>query len=102
MTTQFMPEPGMGVTYNINGDSYPYTIASVSPSGAYFMATRDRFVAAKKGNTHANPEKRGVFVTVQDAEHEKFTRRRDGSYMPKGAPYASVTPGRSKRTDPHF
>jgi hypothetical protein len=100
---QFTPEVGLGIAYNINGDSYPYTIRKVSKSKHQFWATRDEF-RAKPGVDQAYTEgdKEGVFVPKPNAQPELFTRSKDGKYHPAGCKYVHVSAGRSFRQDPSF
>lgn len=103
MTRLTTPKPGTGITYSINGDSYPFTIQEVSPSGHRFWATRDEFRAKPGANEpYSEAAKVGVFVPKSDRKRELFTRRRDGTYMPKGKPYVLVYEGREYRLDPSF
>lgn len=98
----FTPTPGLGITYAINGDSYPYTIRRVSPSGHQFWATRDRFIAKPGANEpYGESDKVGVFEP-EETQERMFTRRRDGTYMAKGAPYVLVYEGRTYKQDPSF
>ncbi len=74
------PAVGLGITYAIGGDCYPYTIRQVSPSGHQFRADPD----------HVGDDLR------------TFTRRKDGTYMAQGAPYTFVYVGRKSSWDPSF
>ena len=65
----FTPTPGLGITYAINGDSYPYTIRRVSPSDHQFWATRDRFIAKPGANEpYGESDKVGVFEPEETLE----------------------------------
>lgn len=98
----FQPEPGMGISYSIGSDTYPYTIRQVSPSGHQFTATRDRFVGKPGANAaFSEAEMVGMFVPTE-GEAELFTRKRDGRYQMKGQPYSFVHAGRKYKIDPCF
>ncbi len=96
------PSVGDGITYAINGDSYPYTVVSVSGSGHRFEATPDNIRAHKNQDAYAEGPRRALFTSDPDGHRRTFTRRRDGSYQAKGAPYVFVYAGRQYKQDPCF
>ena len=85
------PVVGMGITYAINGDQYPYTIRTVSESGHSFTATPDEETRSP-----------GIFVPQETAEVRKFTRKADGRYAPVGQRFGFVYLGRRSERDPSF
>jgi hypothetical protein len=95
---------GDGATASINGDSYPYTIRKVSPSGKTVWASRDDFKAAPGNNIYESPELKGAFIPqdVPESEWDKFTLRQNGSWCKVATNYYFLSLGRSYRQDPSF
>lgn len=95
------PAVGMGITVAINGDSYPYTIQSVSESGHQFYATRDRFIGAKNvDQSYSEGDKTGLFIPDPEGASRKFTRKCGGRYGVAGSSCYFVYEGRSYAQDP--
>ena len=97
-------QPGDGATYSINGDSYPYTVRRVSPSGKTLWASQDEFRGKPGANSYAQADKVGVFkpVDVPEDRWEKYTLRKDGHFRRVGQNFGFFTKGRSYRQDPSF
>jgi hypothetical protein len=96
---------GDGVSYSINGDSYPCTVRKISPSGKTVWVSRDEFRGTPGANSYEVAEKVGVFIP-RDADKpetwKKFTKRQDGRFREVGTNYCYLSPGRSYSQDPHF
>ena len=69
--------PGEGVTYCLNGDETPCTVISSTPTTIWVR--RDEVAMAP----------------------EKFTRRKDGIWRPRGSACGRLIRGRSSYRDPH-
>jgi hypothetical protein len=96
------PVVGMGMTYNIGGDSYPYTITRVTKSGKTFWAKADSFLATPGANSFEVAEKVGTFKPNPDAPERKFTCKKCGGYGPVGDRARCSMGVRRFRQDPHF
>jgi hypothetical protein len=106
------PIVGMGMTYHIGGDSYPYTVVRVSPSGKTFWAKPDRYRVT--GDVEPSEHRsRSVIVEVDtDVEDEeeliKVTWRKRGHHkrwgwqIPNNSHVRISLGVRSHKRDPHF
>ena len=95
--TETRVAPGTPATYAIGGDRYPMTVVEVSKSGHIVRARRCRTRAAHKSGQGF------IFVEMQHAEVETYTRRGDGAYRPKGRKCGRLYIGtRTSYSDPHF
>ena len=94
---------GDGVSYGINGDSYPMTVRKVSASGKTVWCSRDSF-RGNGQNSYAEAEKQGVHIPQNEdpATWTKFTLRKDGTYRKSGCEHRVLSPGRKFEQDPHF
>ncbi len=72
---------GLGATYCIGSDRYPYTIVEV-PNHKTVVVARDRR-RAQRG--HKGGEDQGyVYIPNADADRETFTLRKNGCWCPQG------------------
>lgn len=101
-TVETMPEVGMGATFYINGDSYPYTVVAVNATGKTIKVQRDDYHAVSGEWPVCEYE----YTPNTEAGIEVFTLRKDGRYHRKGCSanhYSGLTVGhRRYRQDPHF
>lgn len=97
----YMPKVGDPATYGIGSDSYPYTIVSVSASGKTITARRDQSIAAE-GHDYYGSQKYNYFANP-NAQPEKFTLRKCGSFRPSGSSCGYLSVGHRRHySDPHF
>lgn len=117
--TRVQPEVGMGATYSIGGDSYPYTIVSVvngkdgQPSiievrACDYQAAADSNFYGQQKYTYTEREGGPVKAWKWDAKNNcwrSVTKRENGRLVwsgpARGAGHLSVGERRAK-FDPHF
>lgn len=93
------PEVGMGATYGIGSDAYPYFITSVSKSGRQF--TMRAAITGKNKRQWPDQEYDCTPQTEGDIAHDVKVRLTKKGWARKGAGYVCVGFANYHR-DPHF
>ena len=98
------PRVGDLASFGYGGDSYPYTVIAVSPSG--HKVTLQERKARRVDNNGLSEDQRYITVENPKGGIMEFTRRKDGRYRPAGANFRncpSVRFGQAiKYLDPSF
>lgn len=105
---RWYPEVGDGCSCGNGGDSYPYTVRRVSPSGKTIWVSRDTYkVKPGKGAPYEEGPKDCWFFPqdVPDTQWTCFKLKKDGRFRESGKTYRgqpSLCFGRRFSQDPHF
>ena len=104
MSTQTItpPEVGMGATYSIGSDCYPYTVMEVR-SPKTIVVQEDKARPTKNHHPHGNQS--FLFEPNSEGEKRVFTLRKNGGWYENGQPmgHGRLRVGeRHKHIDPHF
>lgn len=97
---------GMGATYGIGSDAYPYTVVSFTESGNTIQVVRDDYTADKSPEAKYDYYSNQVYVytqitpTPQNTETARWSKKR-GCYLMKGSGRLSVGHRRAY-SDPSF
>jgi DNA-binding beta-propeller fold protein YncE len=97
------PEVGMGVTYRIGSDCYPYSIIAVSASKKTIFVTRDDFRLVSGSEETGNAVYK--YTTRTDLGPDVVTLRKDGRWRLQGEKKGSgiyVIGERRAYNDPSF
>ncbi len=103
MNERIEPEIGMGATYSLGSDKYPFTIVAVSPSKRTIFVTED--TAKLVSGTEQDGSAKYEYTARMDVPQEVFTLRKNGRYHRKGdsTKGGCMTVGHRRRyNDPHF
>lgn len=97
------PEVGMGATYGINGDAYPYTIVEVI-SDRLIVVQEDQARATKDSDYYGT--QRHVYVPDPNGKRLRISLRKNGRWIQVGQAlrgWGTFHIGKRRaRTDPHF
>jgi len=99
--TPVVPVVGMGVTYCVGSDSYPYTVIEVSKSGKRVRVQQD--TATRVDSNGQSEAQTWLYESDPDGKVMEFSLRKTGVWRPKGSDHCYLSlGGRRKYSDPSF